>query len=309
MLPPAETTLLAANPKFEALHRDLCSNKLNDNGTSRLDAKAVKEREILEEELRKARIDTVKRTLVQSGLNDLAYRGEELPEELRDLVSLAAAALNGDVAEEDRDVVADELDAFEAHAPVIASALSKQLQQDVTTIACLASPSNPPPTNELASHVQGLQNSVAAFRAQLAKSRITLTQELPKVHELYRQVIETSIRILEQTIHGSVARGTKTKADYLAVVAEGMAKKLAVQHAQLMQQVYTPEVRNDLKAKASRLDAEGVTLKRRIRDAEEKLAEYRQARGMKQMIAEYAELLREIEKVESEISRVEKGQR
>lgn len=49
MLPPAETTLLAANPKFEALHRDLCSNKLNDNGTSRLDAKAVKEREILEE--------------------------------------------------------------------------------------------------------------------------------------------------------------------------------------------------------------------------------------------------------------------
>lgn len=248
--------------------------------------------------------------------------------QLRDLVSLAAAALNGDVAEEDRDVVADELDAFEvfcsrvvlsdwtkancisqAHAPVIASALSKQLQQDVTTIACLASPSNPPPTNELASHVQGLQNSVAAFRAQLAKSRITLTQELPKVHELYRQVIETSIRILEQTIHGSVARGTKTKADYLAVVAEGMAKKLAVQHAQLMQQVYTPEVRNDLKAKASRLDAEGVTLKRRIRDAEEKLAEYRQARGMKQMIAEYAELLREIEKVESEISRVEKGQR
>lgn len=49
MLPPMDTTLLAANPKLETLYRDLCANRLNEDGSSRLDAKAVKERQALDE--------------------------------------------------------------------------------------------------------------------------------------------------------------------------------------------------------------------------------------------------------------------
>lgn len=48
MLPLADTSVLGANPKFAALYRDLSSNKLNTDGTSKLDAKALKEREALE---------------------------------------------------------------------------------------------------------------------------------------------------------------------------------------------------------------------------------------------------------------------
>lgn len=45
MLPPVDPNVLSANPKFEALYRDLTTNKLNEDGTSKLTAKAQKERE------------------------------------------------------------------------------------------------------------------------------------------------------------------------------------------------------------------------------------------------------------------------
>ena len=46
MLPPVDSTTLSANPRFETLYRDLCTNKLNPDGSSVLDAKVQKERDI-----------------------------------------------------------------------------------------------------------------------------------------------------------------------------------------------------------------------------------------------------------------------
>lgn len=119
--------------------------------------------------------------------------------------------------------------------------------------------------------------------------------------------METSIRILEQTIHGSVARGTKAKAEYLATVAEGMSKKLHLQHGQLVLQVYSSDVQEALKAKSDTLESQKRAVKRQVREAEEKLEEYRKAAGMKGMALEYAEVLRETERVESEIERLNSG--
>ena len=48
MLPPVDTRVLATNPKFEALYNDLCTNRLNQDGTSKLDAKAQKEHDTLQ---------------------------------------------------------------------------------------------------------------------------------------------------------------------------------------------------------------------------------------------------------------------
>lgn len=44
MLPPVDPTTLSANPKFDTLYRDLCTHKLNPDGTSALDEKVQKER-------------------------------------------------------------------------------------------------------------------------------------------------------------------------------------------------------------------------------------------------------------------------
>ena len=86
-----------------------------------------------------------------------------------------------------------------------------------------------------------------------------------------------------------------------------MSKKLLLQHGQLMQQIYTPEIQDILRNKQEALDAESLSLKRKVREMDEKLAAYRQERGMKQMVGEYAELLRETERVEREIDRLETG--
>lgn len=46
MLPPVDATTLSTNPRFETLYRDLCTNKLNPDGSSVLDDKVQKERDI-----------------------------------------------------------------------------------------------------------------------------------------------------------------------------------------------------------------------------------------------------------------------
>ncbi|KAI7353953.1 hypothetical protein KC354_g11296 [Hortaea werneckii] len=275
MLPLADTSLLGANPKFAALYRDLSSNKLNADATSKLDAKALKEHESFEK--------------------------------LQDLVGITAASLAGHIGDEDKDIIANELEKFHEYAPRIAEAISKNVQKDATALASLLSPNNAPHVEDLVDTIRKVQETIATFTSQLSELRISLAQEIPTLHELYREIIETSIRILEQTIHGSVARGTKAKADYLAVVAEGMSKKLALQHGQLIQQIYTPEIQGILRDKQDDLDAESLSLKRKAREMDEKLAEYRQERGMKQMVGEHAELLRETERVEREVDRLETG--
>jgi hypothetical protein len=49
MLPPIDPDIRSSNPKFDALYNDLCNNKLNPDGTTKLDAKAQRERDTLSE--------------------------------------------------------------------------------------------------------------------------------------------------------------------------------------------------------------------------------------------------------------------
>lgn len=49
MLPRPDLAVLAASPRFEALYQDLCSNRLNPDGTTKLDLEAQRESEGLAE--------------------------------------------------------------------------------------------------------------------------------------------------------------------------------------------------------------------------------------------------------------------
>ncbi|KAK5132064.1 hypothetical protein LTR08_000401 [Meristemomyces frigidus] len=304
---PVDASVATANPRFDALYRDLCANKLNADGTSKLDAKALKERQTLEEDLHQARLETAKREIIRNGLCDLVCRSDDLPDELRDLVSITAVALDGNTANEDEALVDEELETLNEHAPAITRALSKQLEQDVTTLALLLAPNDPHSVAKLAAGIQVLQTTIATSRTRLADTRYSLAQDIWTLHDLYRQVMQTSIRALEQTIHGSVARGTKAKAEYLAVVAEGISKKLSVQHGQLMMQLYSPEAQERLRARMEGAESETRVVRRKIREAEEQLGKFRQARGMEAMVKEYAEILMETKKVKDEVERLQKN--
>ena len=122
---------------------------------------------------------------------------------------------------------------------------------------------------------------------------------------LYRAVVETSIRILEQTIHGAVSRSTRAQADYLATVADGMNKKLQLQYAQLVAATHSAETQEALSAKSERLERESLMTKRKTREAEERLAEYRALPSMEAVAREYAEILRESKRVEDDVVRLQ----
>lgn len=186
----------------------------------------------------------------------------------------------------------------------IATALAKQLQEDARTLSEIYAPDDPPDVSDLPTIVAALQDDIIAESSQLARTRLALAHSISALHDLYREVIAASIQTLEQSLHGAVARGTRARAEYLAVVAEGMSKKLGVQHAQLMQQVYSPEIQEVLKAKAAAVGEEIVAVRQKVRRAEEELAEYTRVLGMEGMVKEYGEILRETERVEAEIARL-----
>jgi len=95
--------------------------------------------------------------------------------------------------------------------------------------------------------------------------------------------------------------------DYLGLVAEGMNKKLSIQHDQLVQQIYSSQVQNILASKSDEIEIESRALRRKVREAEEQLDRYQRAIGMKGLAKEYAEVLEEIEKTKEEIERLEES--
>lgn len=152
--------------------------------------------------------------------------------------------------------------------------------------------------------IRDRQTSIAKADAEIATTRLKLVHEASDLHHLYRKVMETSIRLLEQTIHGSVARSTKAKADYLATVAEGMSRKLQLQHSQLMNQVGSSELQDVLRSKSDDLGGESMTLRRRTRELEEYLEEYRKAQAVEGLAEEYAAILRETDQVQADVERL-----
>lgn len=134
---------------------------------------------------------------------------------------------------------------------------------------------------------------------------MALANESGHVLSYYQTLLEAVTRRLEQTIHGSVARATRTQAEYLAHVAEGLDKKLRVMELQVMQQVYTPEVREGLKVQEGELVRENAALRRRTRELEQRLTAFGGVRGMRQIADMYAEVGREVNKVKDEVERLE----
>lgn len=136
--------------------------------------------------------------------------------------------------------------------------------------------------------------------------RLDLSHQTTYLLSLYRQALETSIRILEQTIHGCISRNTRTKAEYLSTVAEGMSRKLQLQQNQLLTLTKSPEMQEALSLRSEELEREVVGLRRKIREKKELLGEYKEAgKGGEGMAREYAGILGEVERVMGDLARLE----
>lgn len=181
------------------------------------------------------------------------------------------------------------------------------MDQDVATLATLVDPDNQTSSLDLASTVSTLKTALRTSESLLDNRSLQHATETTKVHNLQRAATRQCIAILEQAIHGSVARGSKAKSEYLAIVAEGMSKKLSLQERHLQSQLYSPEAQSALTAKEQEIEEEFKVTRRKVREAEEKLEGYRSARGMEGVAREYGEVLAEQERVRAEIERLEGG--
>ena len=82
MLPPIDAAVLAANPKFDALYRDLCTNKLEQEGTTKLDAKSQREHDSLQDQVSRSQLDGYRRELLCNSLQHLLNSNHNLPDDV-----------------------------------------------------------------------------------------------------------------------------------------------------------------------------------------------------------------------------------
>lgn len=79
----------------------------------------------------------------------------------------------------------------------------------------------PPQPSALTTRAEALQNQATlGLPQELADARLRLSNTAYAVLALHRELLESSIRVLEQTMHGSLARATRAKAELLHAKAE-----------------------------------------------------------------------------------------
>ncbi|GAB7366849.1 hypothetical protein MBLNU230_g1020t1 [Neophaeotheca triangularis] len=233
MLPPIDPAVLAQNPEFETLYRDLTTTKLNSNGTSRLDSKTQKERDSVVE--------------------------------LQQSVAVTVALLEREICAEDWEVVEEDVRGFVENVQPIASLLAQNYEEDASLLCQLAAlptatttthsklhPTATPTLQTLPQDLQALQTTLLHLSQTLHTLCLHLSDpfspspqtlrptQTPKPSPTAAPSLQTpqthlttlAIRTLEQNIHGATSRALKAHSTSLAHVAEGLNKKLALQERQ-----------------------------------------------------------------------------
>lgn len=155
--------------------------------------------------------------------------------QLLEACHIITAQLNSELTKSDLEILADDIDYFVANIPTIAIAISKQLEHLALILAKITTPDGTlqdgaPDISKLPAQATTLQESISNQTTSIAMTRMRITELGVQIHAVYRELFEVSVRIIEQTLHGSVARGGKARAEHLASVTKGMELKLQYVH-------------------------------------------------------------------------------
>ncbi|KAI8935026.1 hypothetical protein NX059_008690 [Plenodomus lindquistii] len=215
MLPPVDPEVLTRNPNFEVLYKDLCTRKVNPDASTRDTRKARVHGEI-RRSLTTARTNYLTRQILIDSLAALPSHATDLPPELYSVIETVVAQLTGQVLEPDREVLADDIDFFLSNITTISDALSARLAVTTGYLCTIADPTNPPPIDQLHSVATSLQDTATiTLPSELQAARLDLTNTASILLSTHLSLLTLSIRILEQTQHGSLARHTRTSSELL----------------------------------------------------------------------------------------------
>ncbi|KAF2100103.1 hypothetical protein NA57DRAFT_75605 [Rhizodiscina lignyota] len=318
MLPPISPQVLEQNPRFKSLYNDLKASRLTDDGSSKL-IKKQRAQEELKKKLQSSRTEFAKTVILQDGLDKLGSRSSELPPELRQVIQVVCAQLDGSLSAADREVLVEDFEYFVEHIEQVSEALSTYLTQSAQGVAALiAATDNPSPQRQLAisllaSKAVALRNTLTLQTSNIANKTIQIADLAASISLINRDILQVTVRILEQSMHGSVSRATRAKAEHLATVARGMELKLSIiTHAAGSADGASgggsDGVGRALKAYGAHLRRLKDDLNAEERALETKLKDYENAGGgMKDIAKRYAELMTETAEVKEEIARLQEA--
>jgi hypothetical protein len=83
-----------------------------------------------------------------------------------------------------------------------------------------------PPAKQLPANVSALLNVLSSQVAAIASTRARIADLMDALAATNREALESGVRVLEQTVHGSVSRAAKARAENAGVVAKGLELKI-----------------------------------------------------------------------------------
>jgi len=309
MLPPIHSSILDRNPRFKVLYKDLSTSRLNPDASTRLIKQQRAQGEI-EKKLQSIRRETIQFTILQQTLESIASRFANLPDEVRESCLIAAAQARGKLSGGELEILRDDLRIFRENLNTIATAMSEQLRYTAMQLSrILAAEEQGEVKINNASQLPAMASKLlatnAAHASKIWQLRSRVTDLADQVHATHREILEAAVRILEQTLHGSVARGVRAKAEHLAVVAKGLDLKI-----QILERsdplISDREVGEALEAYEERLQDLKRKQEVRLRQLEEEIKAYESSgTGMIEIGSKYADLIGKCESVREEIRKLE----
>lgn len=308
MLPPIDPSTLEQNPGFKALYKDLSTRRLNPDGSSK-DLKKQRAQDQTRKKLNTARTEVAKSQILRDSLIDLPSKAGDLPPELHEVIEIVYAQLHGQILPEDHEILEYDIEYFLEKITPVSKAISALLKSTTLHLTRIASPEAPLPSlstlsANLPATATTLRDSTTALADTLTQERLSLANIASEVLAAHRDLLEAIIRILEQTMHGSVARATRAQAEHLAMKAAGVEMKLNIHAAT---HPPPPALTSALKSYNAHLLSLQAGLRTREQAAEKTLQQYERAggKGMLEIAGRYAQLTEEIERVKDEIARLE----
>jgi len=221
---------------------------------------------------------------------------------LHTAIEITTAQLSGQIEDSDRDILSADISFLLSHTPTICDALSTYLSVTAQYLCQIADPANPPPLEELNTTATKLHDlATHTLPAELQQVRLHLINALSTTLSTHLALLKTSIRILEQTQHGALARQTRSSADLL----HSRSILLGLQ-AQLHMLTHPPpaEVIAALKQFKKMQGSGEKALKDREQLAKRELDLYRRAgeKGMRDLARRKVSVVAEIARVEGEIA-------
>ncbi|KAH7382174.1 hypothetical protein BKA66DRAFT_418271 [Pyrenochaeta sp. MPI-SDFR-AT-0127] len=306
MLPPVDPTVLQRNPNFEVLYKDLCTRKLNPDGSTR-DTKKQRMHDEIRRSLTTARTNLISTQILVTSLSDLPSKAADLPPELHACIEIATAQLNGYVPETEREILSGDIGFFLDNMSIVSDALSTQLSVVADYLCKIAEPLKPPTVSGLALKAASLQERASRQLPQdMHEAWIQLINTASTLLTTHLALLSASIKTLEQTQHGALSRHAKSSAELLhtrATVLGLQAKTYTFSHPP------PPEFVAALKEFKKQQGSGEKALKDREVLARRELELYEKAgeKGMRDLARRKEVVVKEGERIEDEIIKLERG--